>query len=115
MFVVQELTLVSVVASTWRCLVPLFASLSFVVLVGYLSGDEFVCSVSISTVLVKLTASELHPVSAHLCLVVHPEVFNVSQHFLARLESHLLLWPFFVFRFLCQIEPLLHLQKVDCL
>jgi len=69
---------------------PFSAHFGFVVFMDNVSLNKFVVAMSICALLVELAVSKLLPVSTYFCLVVHPEVFNIPQHFIPRLKVHLL-------------------------
>mmetsp|Transcript_14516 Transcript_14516/g.24779 ORF Transcript_14516/g.24779 Transcript_14516/m.24779 type:complete len:296 (-) Transcript_14516:212-1099(-) len=90
-FVVNKLALFAVAALAGGGDVPLLAHFGLVVLVEAAGlAVELGVSVGVGTVLGELALARLHPVSAHLCFVVDPEVLYVPDHFGARGEIHLL-------------------------
>lgn len=81
---VDELTFLTISAVAWGCLVPLLAHFGLIILMwSDIPLVQFVETMCVSAVLIKLTVPELSPVLAHLRLVVDSEVLDIPEHLLS--------------------------------
>lgn len=91
-FLVDELALITVRALFWSLFMPFLAQFRFVVsIASSWLLLQLMVSVGVWALLFELAFSSVHPVLAHFGFVVDPEVLDVLQHVLTRLELHLLL------------------------
>lgn len=77
----NELAFVTVCALAGGKLMPLLALLCFVVFVLIIDWlKELVFSVRKCALVVELTIASIYKVLAELCLVIDPEILNISEH-----------------------------------
>jgi len=91
LFIVNELTLLAILALTRCCFMPFFAHFCFVIFVDVWSIIDLSITMSICAISFEFTRVILHPVFAKFSLVVKSKVFNILYHLFSGFKVHLLL------------------------